>query len=265
MMFFFIILLCVSLERFFLVEPLLQREAGFNYYLTQVGKLTPLKWQQKSYGIVLMLLPAISIVLILQMISIHSFPKASLFLLEAVILLYCLGPADIYHITTTVPQNLFEKAHIGFFSVLFWFALLGPAGAVLFRLLERMACLSMRTAFSMGIVEPITLIAKPLAGYMSWLPIRFFIGIQSVFGKFPDTVRYWLDHLFTGWTYHEQLIANSGRIALDLPTESVLGSSEYTHAVNLFDKVLLTFLGMILAYIVLIFLGIMILAYIILT
>jgi AmpE protein len=248
---FFIILVCLSLERLFLIEPLLQREVGFNYYLTQIGRLIPLKWQRQPYGILFLILPALSSILILHMVSVYYFSKISLFLLEAVILFYCLGPINIYHAPASMRQDLFERAHTSFFSVLFWFALLGPVGALLFRLLERVACISMRSDSPMTISDYVIVVAKPLMGYFSWLPVRFFIGIQAVFGKFPETLRYWLEHLLTGWKDNDVLAAHSGRIALDLPIDAALDSDHYIQALSLFDKILLIFLGMMLVYTIL--------------
>jgi AmpE protein len=245
---FFIVLVCLSLERFFSIEAALRRAAGFHHYITQIRRFTPLSWQKRPYGILFFLLPTLSLILGLHILNEYYLSKPLAFLVEAIVLLYCLGPTDIYH-QSTVPQDLFEKAHTHLFAVLFWFALLGPVGVLLFRLLERLSEMPKKQMeLSEAITADVPELARRLLGYFNWLPIRFFVGIQSILGKFPETLRYWLDYLLMDWTHNNQFLENSGRIALDMPVESTLASDQYTHALALFDKMLLIFLGMLLAY-----------------
>jgi membrane protein required for beta-lactamase induction len=62
------------------------------------------------------------------------------FLIATLVLLYCLGPEDLYRQKQkgTVSQDIFWQANEKLFAVLFWFALIGPVAAVLYRVVEQL-------------------------------------------------------------------------------------------------------------------------------
>jgi AmpE protein len=245
---FFVILTCLILERFFSIEKFLKREKIFQYYFEQITKLTPVEWQNSLYGLLLFLLPLEVAVGVLYLLMQYYFSWVSSFVIHVILLLYCLGPDNIYHIGAPIPQNLFEKIHRSLFSVLFWFALLGPFGASLYRLLERMAIIP-DNAMSFPHIRPhIISIAHPLLGYLTWLPLRVFSAVQILVGKVPNAFNYWLDHLIVGWDKNETLAAEIGRISLGFTADAQLSSEHYIHTVQILDRILALFLTVMLIH-----------------
>jgi|GEM_PF-5506970 len=243
---FLVPLFCIGLERFFSLEKFLKRECAFNYYFTKVAQFAPEEWQQGSYGLFVFLLPIEFLLFILYVIGIHYFSSLLLFLLEVVVLLYCLGPYSVYHFDKPIPQDFFYKVYISLFGTLFWFSLLGPLGVLLYRLLERIAMTPLNQDESIAIKSHIIYITQPLFGYLNWLPVRLFAGAQALISQVPNTANIWLDHLLSNWEYHEKLTAILGRVTLKLTPDAVIESKQYTEGLAFIDRLLLWSLGLIL-------------------
>lgn len=243
----FVLLMCLGLERFLPIETFLQRQKFFDYYFNLVARLAPLEWKQSHYGLLVFILPLELIVFLLYLIISHYSSGFSLLLFQTLVLLYCLGSFEIYRISAPIPQDLFEKMHRELFSVLFWFACLGSFGALLFRLLVRVASSHKHTTNPI-IDRPLVYLALPLAGYLSWFPVRFFTGIQSFVGKISYAFPYWLDHLLTSWEYNDQFTQSIGRLTMGISTEDTLESKHYIKTLELLDRVLLVFLGFLTVF-----------------
>lgn len=242
---FFVILFCLVLERFFPLEKFLKREKAYHYYFKQVTQLAPEEWQQGNYGLFVFLLPILLVVFLFDFFANHYFSKLSVFLVESLTLLYCLGPISVYHLHASIPQNVFEKIQDGLFSVLFWFAVLGPLGSLLYRLVERMALIPTQP-LPLLIKPHIASMAQPLLGYLAWLPIRLFSAIRAIVSRSSNMFNYWLDHFLSGWEYNNQFIKETNHIVLPTLKEDSMESEEYIHTLELVDRILIVFLGMIL-------------------
>ncbi len=238
---FFVVLICLGLEKFFPIETLLHREQTFKFYLRKVSTLSPEEWHQSYYELFVFLLPLEFFICTVHFIGTYYFSNFSIFLLESLIVIYCLGPLEIYHLTPPIPQHVFEKAYAGLFCGLFWFVLLGPFGIILYRLLEYLAVLS-DDAPDVSMTPYTKDMIKPIVGYLNWLPVRLFSGVQSAVGKFPKACHYWLDYLLTGWEFNDQLLAENGRVALDMPKDATLESEQYIQILHLIDRTLAVFL-----------------------
>lgn len=85
----------------------------------------------------------------------------------------------------TVKEEIFLQANIRMLGVFFWFILLGPVGAVLFRL----SCLLKNDQKDKE--DDFADAAQELYKVMIWLPARICVLSYAVAGNFVDTMSYW--------------------------------------------------------------------------
>lgn len=119
-----------------------------------------------------------------------------------------------------VEEAIFVQANNRVFGVMFWFLLLGPAGAWMFRvsdmLRRRAAFESQRSSLSDSAL-PAAVLAQ-LHGLLAWLPARLAAISYAIGGSFEDAIGNWkgaADRTGMGLLDRsEQLLARVGRAAL---------------------------------------------------
>lgn len=85
----------------------------------------------------------------------------------------------------TVKENIFLQANISMLGVFFWFVLLGPMGAILFRL----SCLLKEK--NVNETDDFADACRDLYVILAWLPARICVLSYAVAGNFVDTMSYW--------------------------------------------------------------------------
>jgi membrane protein required for beta-lactamase induction len=138
---------------------------------------------------------------------------------------------------------LFIEANTRVFAVFFWFILLGPVGAVLYR------------AVSLCKTQGSVLAAPALQWQrvLDWLPARCFTFIFALGGHFTQVIQHWKQFIFSSPRTNESLITECGVAALDILEENRIpedGSAE-KETLALLDRVFVMGL-VILAVIVLV-------------
>lgn len=161
------------------------------------------------------------------------------------ILLYCLGPSNLWvQANRTTQQSIFILANERIFAVVFWFVVLGPVGAVLYRSIALMS-----TGSPLGL----TLTAKKIQQYLDWLPIRIFTFIFALGGHFTRVFAFWKKRVLKGPETNDAMLVECGHAAVDAKENELVvenGSAERETMLFL-DRVLVMSL-VILAIIVLI-------------
>ena len=85
----------------------------------------------------------------------------------------------------TVKENILLQANTRMLGVFFWFILLGPVGAVLFRL----TCLLKET--HQDETDEFASASRELYRILIWLPARICVLSYAIAGNFVDTMSYW--------------------------------------------------------------------------
>ncbi|MBB2495439.1 regulatory signaling modulator protein AmpE [Aquipseudomonas ullengensis] len=101
------------------------------------------------------------------------------------------------------------QAYQGFFAVIFWYALLGPALALAYRLLA----LTAEHATQPVLAER----AAQLRHALDWLPVRFLAASFALVGNFAAVSRAVLHDLLAWDIPAADLLSNAGRAAGELP------------------------------------------------
>jgi membrane protein required for beta-lactamase induction len=141
--------------------------------------------------------------------------------------------------TATFAQ-LFTALLQNIFAVIFWFALLGPVGAVLYR------C----TYLSSANCQSSACSAKLLA-CLDWLPVRLLGLLFALAGNFVSAITALSQYGQQGCTANQQVLYSTASAALLLPPEqlSELSTSSdhvvMVTALKLFDRAVLMFLVLV--------------------
>jgi membrane protein required for beta-lactamase induction len=216
----FIIVISLILEFFVGRWQQLRRLDWMVSYRETLYEKTPVDWNTGWRGLLLLLLPIVLGMLLLQaIVDDHAFGLFKL-LLGIAVLTYCLGPEsfdelvneylhaceqkdvrqaqliakkilleppsnNIHHLSSQVTRAIFYEAEKRLFGVLFWFLLLGPVGALLYRIAVFLAEESY--ARNPGVSDP----ALMLHGVLDWAPSRLLALTFFMAGSFEDALRGW--------------------------------------------------------------------------
>lgn len=90
-------------------------------------------------------------------------------------------------IATVSIENTLRRSHHGLFAPLFWFVILGPGGALLYRLthLCKLEWTKEKTVNGFG------QFSSDMFGWLDWLPARITAGSYAVMGDFEDAAYCW--------------------------------------------------------------------------
>jgi membrane protein required for beta-lactamase induction len=106
-------------------------------------------------------------------------------------LLERIPPADAEALPRAIERAIYEQANNRIFGVVFWFVLLGPTGAWLFRVIDLMRRRE-ASRYASGQEGGTRLVAtQALHGAMAWLPARLVAAGYVLAGSFDGAVRAW--------------------------------------------------------------------------
>lgn len=233
---FIITLIALVMERFFHWQHLrqwrwfLSYEAGFNRFIGS--------WPS-PIRLILNILPPILIVGLISFLISGFFYGILELIFGVVVLLYCLGPENLwveiykyiqaasqndqsgmehvirtFHISPdremgfheTLTRAIFVKANDRIFAVIFWFVVLGPLGAILYRLI---------TIFSERVEWGLSDISQKVKQLLDWIPVRIFTFFFALGGHFVEVFTEWKKNVMLGPYANDMLLTECGIKALD--------------------------------------------------
>ncbi|MCG8018137.1 MAG: regulatory signaling modulator protein AmpE [Candidatus Thiodiazotropha sp. 'RUGA'] len=216
-----IILICLIAERFLLEHSHLRSNRWFTRYCQWHQQQNLPEWMQQGViGLLLLLLPPLLAVAALQHLFADSLLGLPSLLLSIGVLLYALGPQDLdsqinQYVETAdaddgearevareiiedepptseparsqaVAEAALQQANRRTVAVLFWFILLGPLGAILYRLATWMPQ-SDQAAQDIDF----KLNTRQLVIILDWLPARVTAFCYAIAGSFEDALYGW--------------------------------------------------------------------------
>ncbi|MCG7870220.1 MAG: regulatory signaling modulator protein AmpE [Candidatus Thiodiazotropha taylori] len=216
-----IILICLIAERFLLEHSHLRSNRWFTRYCQWHQQQNLPEWMQQGViGLLLLLLPPLLAVAALQHLFADSLLGLPSLLLSIGVLLYALGPQDLdsqinQYVETAeaddaeareiareiiedepptseparsqaVAEAALQQANRRTVAVLFWFILLGPLGAILYRLATWMPQ-SDQAAQDIDF----KLNTRQLVIILDWLPARITAFCYAIAGSFEDALYGW--------------------------------------------------------------------------
>lgn len=275
-----ILLVVLGLERYLGVGEKLRRFSWFNAYLDRVNDiLGKQSWFSGLGGAIVTILPipliATIVCIILSVLLGHEMHALIWLVLSIFILLYCLGPQDLYQQVQSyagkeaksssatsseienqlldgasiaephaVTKSIFWEANQCLFGVFFWFMILGIFGALLYRCtaLLRQATNQPDSPFAAQAVS-----AQQIQNVLDWIPVRIFSLFFALVGQFNASFTFWLENIISGLNNTRRFISEAGLIALGSikPEKGEAHSAEYYAALSLIDRSLIIFLAIV--------------------
>jgi membrane protein required for beta-lactamase induction len=248
------IILALVAERFLLEQERYRQDGWFSRYVTWLQKQSLGEWMNSGIGgVVGLLLPPVLAIALIQLL-LHGLLGGILeFLFATAVLLYSLGPRNLdrqveefvdawddaeearardvaqdlvaddltlseQDLSQAVTDGILKQACYRIFSVLFWFILLGPLGALLYRLSR---ALLTGAAAKIDPDEEFRDGVQQLLGILDWLPARITAASYALAGNFQDAVLGWrsdegLDDDEEFAADADDILVRSGRGALGL-------------------------------------------------
>lgn len=152
-------------------------------------------------------------------------------------------PANPQERTRAVITRLLVLAGRRLFGVIFWYVILGPAGAVLFRasdILRHRADLESEAALEA---------AQRLYGILEWAPSRLLAGSYALAGSFDDAMTerraYYAECQGRFFEINEDILACTGRGALSFETDGAGEVEEIQAASSLLFRALVIWLAVL--------------------
>lgn len=268
------ILISICIER--LINPglFLQRFNWFSNYLAylQIKLPQPVIWRG-LVGIIVIILPLVTMTGIVYYLIAEYTSELLKELVTIVILVYCLGPGDTrrqveayiaavtekdnerttHYVTSLFPStgqvdNIERGRAISLlatsrfneeiFAVLFWFTLLGPVGALLYRLSLLIEQHADNTA------QPLHHHAKLFRAVLDWLPIRLLGFSFTLVGNFTESFNFLRRSIFSGINNNQFFLQTIGIIAVgnDPADASQATIKENKALLGLFDRTIIIWL-----------------------
>lgn len=252
-MMFIVTLISLIIERYFHWSHLRYWRWFDRYQHTMHNRLS--RWPT-IFTLLACILPLLIIVGLIQFILAGIFYDIFQIIFDVIVLVYCLGPNNLWVDTYAARNNpeqakisfgiptlessqdfhyaltraIFVEAHQRIFAVLFWFVILGPVGAVLYRATALCA-----KQHELGLSAMAELWRRAL----DWIPARLFTFIFALAGHFTEVFSVWKISARKGIYENEKLIGDCGLAAMDVKRLQQLpedGSAE-TEALLLLDRV----------------------------
>lgn len=122
-------------------------------------------------------------------------------------------PEHASELKRSITSSIFFNYNQAIFAVAFWFVVLGPIGAVLYRI----TALIKQAAFKSGshhaqLAQP----AKCFLDILDWIPVRLLGLGYALVGDFSACFNFWLRHVLTSIKMNKEFIIRSGLVALDV-------------------------------------------------
>jgi len=263
---FIVILIALLIERFFDWSHLRKWNWYSNYQRAVTKRFTG---KSPYFTLAVTIIPLLVAVFIIQILIKHTLFGLVEFLFQLFLFLYCLGPqnlwADTFACINALVQgdiqlaadklkssfgvtdaaskqmlhgqllnHIFIAANRRIFAIVFWFLILGPVGAVLYRAIT----LSSADFPEQEAVPELIQDARSVEAILAFIPVRILTCVFALGGHFVKVFSCWRKMPFPGWKANETLLVECGSAALgsdDVANIAEDGSVE-RNAIGLLDR-----------------------------
>lgn len=240
------------------------------YYRYQSGMTQRLPGKSPALILISCIVPMMIGAILIEFIF-HSIAHGAItYIFELAVLLYCLGPRNLWADTFAainalvrgdhqaaeerlktafgitdmrssqvshqqLLKSIFVEAGHRVFSVVFWFFILGPAGA----LMSRALALAANESRGQDLTDSeFVRHARSFCALADWIPVRIFTGIFALGGHFSKVIACWNKKLLLDLENNDAMLSECGIAALGMDEKSTLpedGSVE-KNAISLLDR-----------------------------
>lgn len=270
-MLLFILLVCLAIQTYFDIHP--KKDYLFTRYIHDMKSFLDKVNLTEGWGVLIgLMLPILIGIAILNLLFIYVWLFYLIF--GIIVLLFCLDTRDLklrlaeyfaaaqnnnlekaqveaakfvnhpvsqdrVEISRAVTQQIFLTSLTHIFSVIFWFFILGPFGAVLYSLTA--AIYNQAERGEDGLTHTLH-VAEVLKNILDWIPVRLVVLTYALIGHFGPVSSIWIQRLGSGLNESRQFIIDAGITALNIDLLEPLHSdlTENYQALNLTTRALWT-------------------------
>lgn len=206
----FVIIISLLAERYLIHRFVMNRFSWFPSYVDRlevfIARLNLPAWGELTLLLLPLLLPTL---LILYVFDGFFFGLFSL-IINFVVFYYCIGPENPFY--PVRPENehdpmgiaqYFERLNTQLFAVIFWYLILGPIGALIYRLIQLLQC-----------KERIQQIAIYLLNVLDWIPVRMSALLFLLVGHFQGGFNALADLFFSTPRDNQKLLSTCALAAI---------------------------------------------------
>jgi AmpE protein len=269
---FIILLICLGLQIFLHINFKKNKYRWLDRYLTAMKPLlAKLNIHQSTLAFIALLVPVLIVILILN--GILSMVGLFYFIYAIIILMLCFdirhlkkqlegyftgvshdnlvqaqGEAEIFvghpvlqdkgEMSRAVTETILTTSLTNIFSVIFWFMLLGPFGAVLYYVTAGIAWHAQKPEFGLSDTAHSAECFKEI---LDWLPVRLLTLTFALIGHFAPVIGVWLDKVGGGLFDNRILLIDAGLVAIHADLKTHQGTvEENQQAIHLINRTLST-------------------------
>lgn len=115
-------------------------------------------------------------------------------------------PTDSQEFHHAFTNSMLIEGNRRVFAVFFWFVILGPLGAMLYRLVDLCKARGISVAPA----------AEKADRLLDWLPVRIYTLLFALAGHFTQVISHWKNGFFAAPMANDHLVTQSGVAALDI-------------------------------------------------
>lgn len=273
---FIAVVIALLVERYLHIDSYICRFNWFQAYIKQLeNALSKTGLFKGVMGLIIIILPILIVVGLVYYLLHSLFWGFTGFILATLILIYCLGPRDFYtrfeayfvaavrddaaakekaveKLLCVVPEDaidvpraltksVFNHFNYEIFTVIFWFLVLGPLAAVLYRIVAEVHRYAHTKDSSL---ESMLSSATWAMQIIEWIPLRIMALGFALMGDFQKSFGYWLKNVIGTIKENYQFAQSVGLAALGILSDSD-GShdmAEVKAALRLVDRTLILFI-----------------------
>jgi len=179
------------------LTSVLQPRKIIDPYLKVMNKvLMDFKIQSANIHLFILLIVFLLIVGLIYSLLSKFFFSVFAFFFAVMVLLFCL--TGLHFSTEQSPEIILNQAVKQLFSILFWFLILGPIGAVLYVLVDAIK----QSYFS----TELTVQANKVEILLDWIPVRLLGFSFALIGHFSSVINYWVSHVYSAAENNENFL-----------------------------------------------------------
>ncbi|VEB35859.1 inner membrane protein AmpE [Legionella sainthelensi] len=208
-----VILLCLSCERFLIHSASYQRFYWFTNYYQKIK----ISADKNSFFVnpwallALIVIPLLLLALIIYLLLHQVFFGLMGLILSILIFFYCLGPQNIFYPIThsevksdqELVADYFISVNRQLFSLIFWFIVAGPIGALAYRLIT--LCREFNTVHEQ---------ANEVTDLLEWIPARLTVILFLLVGNFQRGISIFTRFLFAKPEINSEMLRDCGMQAV---------------------------------------------------
>ncbi len=267
----FVVIIALILSRVCGFDPTLRCYIWVDCYLQKLNQWlgkTPL-WGERM-GFVSSIIPIIIVTWLISLILCGWFFNLFYFIFGIAVLVYCLGPTDLEKqfgeykeahdrgdveeakdkvsallednaptdqskATRAMSEKFLIQANQRVFAVLFWFIVLGPIGAVLYRFSVIMKKIGERDDGDLSVLASP---AQWFQALLDWIPARILTLVFVLAGDFNRGFSIWREYFFRDLDSSYLLIKECGLNALAVTKRAKEGPDEGAHVLEFISRTL---------------------------